>query len=73
MYYQTISNNIDGNPMTLTNRITNSVYYNLTLNYAGGNGVPAGTYRVYSTYGNTDFRIQNLGNNLYFKGGTLIP
>jgi hypothetical protein len=73
MKYQAIGDNINGNPLLLANRIMNSTYYDLTVNYAGGGGIPAGVYRVYSTYGNTDFRIQNLGNNIYFKGGTLIP
>jgi hypothetical protein len=71
--YQLIGNNINGNPLSLTNRIMNSTYYDLTVNYTGSTGIPAGVYRVYSTYGNTDFRIQNLGNNIYFKGGSLIP
>jgi hypothetical protein len=71
--YQLIGNNINGNPLSLTNRVMNSTYYDLTVNYTGSTGIPAGVYRVYSTYGNTDFRIQNLGNNIYFKGGSLIP
>jgi len=73
MKYQLIGNNINGNPLSITNRIMNSTYYDLTVNYTGSTGIPAGVYRVYSTYGNTDFRIQNLGNNIYFKGGSLIP
>jgi len=73
MKYQLVGNNINGNPLSITNRIMNSTYYDLTVNYTGSTGIPAGVYRVYSTYGNTDFRIQNLGNNIYFKGGSLIP
>jgi len=73
MKYQLIGNNINGNPLSLTNRVMNSTYYDLTVDYTGSTGIPAGVYRVYSTYGNTDFRIQNLGNNIYFKGGSLIP
>jgi len=59
------------NPAALTNYNMNATYYNLTVDYTGGT-IPVGTYRVYSTYGGFDFRIQNGGNNLYFRGGTLI-
>jgi hypothetical protein len=70
--YSTISNNTNSNPFALTSRVMNSTYYDLVVNYTGNTGIPNGVYRVYSTYGNTDFNIQNLGFDLYFRGGNLI-
>lgn len=70
--YSAISNNTNGSPMLLTSRTMNSTYYNMTVNYTGS-AIPAGTYRVYSTYGNNAFKIANLGFNLYFRGGSLVP
>lgn len=70
--YSTISNNTNGSPMLLTSRTANSTYYGMTVNYTG-TAIPAGTYRVYSTYGNNAFKIANLGFNLYFRGGSLVP
>lgn len=70
--YSSISNNTNSSPMLLTSRTMNSTYYNMTVNYTGS-AIPAGTYRVYSTYGNNAFKIANLGFNLYFRGGNLVP
>ena len=67
--YSTIQEGV--NPATMTDFNMTTSYSNLIVNYSGST-IPAGTYKVYSTYGNTSFRIQNLGNNLYFRGGTLI-
>jgi hypothetical protein len=67
--YSSISNS---NSTSLTSRIMNSTYYNMTVNYTGST-IPTGTYRVYSTYGNNAFKIANLGLNLYFRGGNLVP
>jgi hypothetical protein len=66
-----IGTNNAGNPNSLTSRNLNSGYYNLTVNYTGST-IPPGTYRVYTTYGLTDFRINASVNNIYFKGNTLI-
>lgn len=59
-------------PSSLTYFTMNSVYSNLIVNYTGS-AIPAGTYRVYSTFTIGDFKIKNLNNNLYFRGGSLIP
>ena len=66
-----ISTNIAGNPNALTARNMNSSYYNLTVEYTGGT-IPAGTYRVYTSNTNTDFRINASVSDIYFKGNTLI-
>lgn len=70
--YSTIANNTNGSPFLLTSRTMNSSYYGMVVNYSGS-AIPAGTYRVYSTYGNNAFKIANLGYNLYFRGGSLVP
>lgn len=59
-------------PSSLTYFTMNNVYSSLILNYTG-TAIPAGTYRVYSTFAIGDFKIKNLNNNLYFRGGSLIP
>jgi hypothetical protein len=66
-----ISTNIAGNPNALTARNMTSAYYNLTVEYTGGT-IPAGTYRVYTSNTNTDFRINASVSDIYFKGNTLI-
>jgi len=66
-----IGSNNAGNPNSLTSRNLNPLYYGLTVNYTG-TSIPAGTYRVYTTYSSTDFRINVSTNNIYFKGNTLI-
>ena len=65
-----IGTNIAGNPNSLTARNMTSGYYNLTVDYTGST-IPPGTYRVYTTYGLTDFRINASVNDIYFKGNTL--
>jgi hypothetical protein len=66
-----VSTNTANNPNSLTARNLNSSYYNLTINYTGGT-IPPGTYRVYTTYSGTAFRINASTNNVFFKGTTLI-
>jgi hypothetical protein len=66
-----VGTNTAGNPNSLTARNMNSGYYNNIVNYTG-TAIPQGTYRVYTTYGLTDFRINASANNVYFKGNTLI-
>ena len=60
-----------GNPNALTVTSMNSTYYNLIVNYSGST-VPAGVYRVYSTFTATQSRLNGTANNIYFKGNTLI-
>jgi hypothetical protein len=66
-----ISTNIAGNPNALTARNMTAAYYNITVEYTGGT-IPAGTYRVYTSNTNTDFRINASVSDIYFKGNTLI-
>jgi hypothetical protein len=66
-----IGTNTAGNPNSLTARNMNSGYYNNIVNYTGST-IPQGVYRVYTTYGLFDFRINASVNDIYFKGNTLI-
>jgi hypothetical protein len=59
-------------PSSLTYFTMNSTYSSFIVNYTG-TAIPAGAYRVYSTYTIGDFKIKNFSNNLYFRGGSLIP
>lgn len=64
--------NTSSNPYLLTPVIMNSSYYNLTVDYTGST-IPVGTYRVYTSYSQTYFRINGTSNDIYFKGNTLVP
>jgi hypothetical protein len=64
--------NTASNPYLLTPVIMNSTYYNLTVDYTGST-IPVGTYRVYTSYSQTYFRINGTSNDIYFKGNTLVP
>jgi hypothetical protein len=66
-----VGTNTAGNPNSLTARNMNSGYYNNIVTYTGST-IPPGTYRVYTTFGATEFRINASVNNIYFKGNTLI-
>jgi len=55
-----------------TNVSMSSTYYNLLINYSGSTNIPAGTYRLYSSYSNTNFQLSPGANDYYFQGGTLI-
>jgi hypothetical protein len=68
--YSSIKNGNANPPATDTN--VNATYYNLIVNYSGSTNIPAGTYRVYTTKPGAGSNINNLGNNWYFQGGTLI-
>jgi hypothetical protein len=63
--------NIAGNANALTAVNMNSGYYNNVVTYTGST-IPVGNYRVYTTYGASEFRINSSLNNIYFKGNTLI-
>jgi hypothetical protein len=60
----------DGNPNTLTNVFMDSTIYNNTFTYTGST-IPAGTYRVYTTWASTPFQIDNSSTNIFFKGDTV--
>jgi len=66
-----IGTNTAGNPNALTARNLNSTIATIPVGFTGST-IPPGTYRVYTTYSNTEFRINASANNVYFKGNTLI-
>jgi hypothetical protein len=47
-----------------------STIYNNTFTYTGTT-IPVGTYRVYTTWASTPFRIDNSMTNIFFKGDTI--
>jgi hypothetical protein len=68
--YSTIKNGSSNPPLTDT--VVNAVTNNLVVNYSGSTNIPAGTYRVYTTKTASGLNINNLGNNWYFQGGSLV-
>jgi hypothetical protein len=69
--YSTVKNGTSAGTMT-AKTVTPSGYSNLIINYSGSTNIPAGTYRMYSTYAATDFRLSTSSLPNYFQGGTLI-
>jgi hypothetical protein len=65
-----VGTNTANNPNGLISRNMNSGYYNNLVTYTGSS-IPQGVYRVYTTFGLTDFRINASANNVYFKGNAL--
>jgi hypothetical protein len=59
----------DGYGSTVVN--TNSSIYDTTYVSTGGT-LPAGTYRVYTTFPDSQFQITNVGS-IYFRGETVAP
>jgi hypothetical protein len=68
--YGTIKQGIANPPGTSVTM--NTTYSNLTVQYTGSTNIPAGTYRVYSSYTLGGFQLTPGNNDLYFQGGTLI-
>jgi hypothetical protein len=68
--YSTIKQGTANPPAT--NVTMNNTYYNLVVNYSGSTNIPAGTYRVYSSFGLTGFQLTPGSSDEYFQGGTLI-
>ena len=66
-----IATNTSGSPGALIARNLNSTIATIPVGYTGST-IPPGTYRVYTTFSNTEFKINNSLNNLYFRGTTLI-
>jgi hypothetical protein len=66
-----IDYNSNGNPNLLTAVRTESTIYTYTFNYTGST-IPNTTYRVYTTYPNGIFELNN-NQNIYFRGNSLIP
>ena len=66
-----IGYNVNSDPGVLTARSLSPSIYNLAGNYSGVNWA-ADTYRMYTSYGNTAFNIQNNNTDeIYFKGLTV--
>jgi len=63
--------NINGNPNLLTAVGTEGTINTYTFTYSGGT-IPNTTYRVYTTFPNTIFKITN-NQNIYFRGNTISP
>jgi hypothetical protein len=68
--YSQVKNGISAGAMTAKNM--NTTYNSLIINYSGSTNIPAGVYRMYSTYAATDFRLSTSLLPNYFQGGTLV-
>jgi hypothetical protein len=68
---QKINFSINGNPNSMTTLIMDSTIYTQTFNYTGTT-IPMGVYRVYTTFADLAFYIDNSINTIYFKGDTII-
>jgi hypothetical protein len=67
---ETIDYNNNGNPNILTSSNTEDDIKSVAFTYTGST-LPAGTYRVYTTFADTSFRLMN-NETIYFKGGSVI-
>jgi len=67
--YSTIYNGSDatGFPRTMTPN-----YSNLIVNYTGSTNMPAGVYKVYTTYTDSTFNVAVALLPQYYRGGDLI-
>lgn len=63
--------NPTGNPNLLTAVRTEQTIYTYTFNYTGST-IPNTTYRVYTTYPNNIFKLNNT-QNIYFRGNSITP
>jgi hypothetical protein len=63
--------NLSNNPNLFTQVNTESTIYGYTFNYTGST-IPNTTYRVYTTFPNTIFQI-NDSQNIYFRGNSISP
>jgi len=63
--------NPTGNANLLTAVRTEPTIYAYTFNYTGST-IPNTTYRVYTTYPNNIFRLNN-SQNIYFRGNSITP
>jgi len=63
--------NPTGNPNLLTAVRTEQTIYTYTFNYTGST-LPNTTYRVYTTYPNNIFKLNNT-QNIYFRGNSITP
>ena len=68
---QKIAYSVNGNPNSMTTLIMDSTIYGDTFTYTGTT-IPAGTYRVYTTFADLAFYMDNGVNTIYFKGDTVV-
>lgn len=68
---QKICYSINGNPNLMTTLFMESTIYTNTFNYTGST-IPTGVYRVYTTFADLAFYINNSSSIIYFKGDTII-
>lgn len=66
-----IDYNTFGNPNSLTTLNMDSTFYTYTFNYTGST-IPSGVYRVYTTFADLAFYLDNGINTLYFRGNTVL-
>ena len=57
---------------TMISRTMNTGFNSLIINYSGSTNIPIGTYRMYTTYSGTDWRLSTSLLPNYFRGGTLV-
>jgi hypothetical protein len=69
--YSTVKNSQSQNAL-ISRDVNTSGYNSLIINYSGNTNIPAGVYRMYSTYTSTSFSLGTAGLPNYFQGGTLI-
>ena len=68
--YSTVKNGTSSGGMV--SRTMNATYNSLIINYSGSTNLPAGTYRMYSTFNGTSFQLSTGFLPNYFQGGTLV-
>jgi hypothetical protein len=68
--YSTVKNGTA--PGTMISRTMTVGYNSLIINYSGSTNIPAGVYRMYTTYTGTDFRLSTSLLPNYFQGGTVV-
>ena len=68
--YSTVKNGTSSGGMVA--RTMNTTYNSLIINYSGSTNLPAGTYRMYSTFNGTSFQLSTGFLPNYFQGGTLV-
>jgi len=60
---------ISRNPTTQQEIASTLNFYNRVVNYSGSTNIPAGFYRVYTSYSQNGLRPRLNGQNFYFRGG----
>jgi hypothetical protein len=68
--YSTVKNGTSSGGMV--SRTVSPTYNSLIINYSGSTNLPAGTYRMYTTFNGTSFQLSTGFLPNYFQGGTLV-